>query len=367
MLTSLHISGFRTFREFSVGGLTRVNLLVGRNNVGKTAVMEAAEILLAGGEPWVLLRSPTRRGDGFVEPPSGRLANRVVDVLPLFHGYGGEGPHRFHIEGVNGERCFVRCEIVARPEQGDNQAVLPGIDENAQLSMEDVSPAKALMIAGDRFPAVLLPLSSGHFLPINAPGRFLREDEPRASVNFVDTKDPQYRLGALWDRVVLTPQEERVIQALRVIEPSIERIASLGNTGRSGSAPFMVVRLAGADDRVPIGTMGDGVQRLLTLSVNLVGAAGGKLFVDEIDTGLHHTTLAKMWRLVIETARDLDVQVLATTHSIDCLRALAEAHEAAPSIGSEISVHRIVRGASESVRFGPEELQTAIRQDMEIR
>ncbi len=54
-----------------------------------------------------------------------------------------------------------------------------------------------------------------------------------------------------------------------------------------------------------------------------VTSAGGCLFVDEIDTGLHYSVMAKMWHLLIETARRLDVQVFASTHSLDCLQALA--------------------------------------------
>ena len=69
--------------------------------------------------------------------------------------------------------------------------------------------------------------------------------------------------------------------------------------------------------------MGDGIWRLLALALSLVRARRGVLMIDEIDTGLHYSALEDMWRLVGLTAKRLDIQVFATTHSSDCWKALA--------------------------------------------
>src|SRR5262249_25397520 len=66
----------------------------------------------------------------------------------------------------------------------------------------------------------------------------------------------------LFEEVVLTPSEESVIEALRVIEPSIERIATSGterrlSTSRVGIRGGLLVRCQGIRDRIPIGSMGD--------------------------------------------------------------------------------------------------------------
>ncbi len=55
MFDSLHIRGFRAFEDLQLTGLGRVNLLVGKNNVGKTTVLEAIKIRCAGtGAVWEL-------------------------------------------------------------------------------------------------------------------------------------------------------------------------------------------------------------------------------------------------------------------------------------------------------------------------
>ena len=49
--SSLRIEGFRVFRELNIEGLGDVNLVTGRNNVGKTALLEAVQLLAAHDNP----------------------------------------------------------------------------------------------------------------------------------------------------------------------------------------------------------------------------------------------------------------------------------------------------------------------------
>jgi len=106
---------------------------------------------------------------------------------------------------------------------------------------------------------------------------------------------------------------------------------------------------------------------LLVLAMNLVRSAGGYLLVDEIDTGLHYSVMVKMWKLVVETARRLDIQVFATTHSLDCIQALAGLYESEPDVRDDISLHRIEKGAPASIRYSADEILNAAQRQVEVR
>jgi AAA15 family ATPase/GTPase len=173
-------------------------------------------------------------------------------------------------------------------------------------------------------------------------------------------------MSILWDSVALTPDEPKVIEALQIIEPSIEKIAFLGREAVRSSGGI-VVKLKGSDVRLPIGSLGDGVKRLLSLSLSVIRATGGYLMVDEIDTGLHHSVLEDMWRMVITIAKRLNVQVFATTHSQDCINSLGRLHQVNPKLAAEVSLHRLERGLTHSVRYGPDEISTAALQEIEVR
>lgn len=66
MLTALKITGFRTFESLTIEDLGRVNLFVGENGSGKTAVLEAVELVVRGAFEGVLMSQLGRRGNSFI-------------------------------------------------------------------------------------------------------------------------------------------------------------------------------------------------------------------------------------------------------------------------------------------------------------
>ncbi len=174
----------------------------------------------------------------------------------------------------------------------------------------------------------------------------------------------------LFDRVALTNDEKRVLEALQTIEPNIERIASVNpyvirNSFESRSG--FVVRLSDSNQRVPIGSMGDGIWRILGLALAIVCAKDGVLFVDEIDTGLHFTTMSDMWKLIWETAKKLNVQVFATTHNSDCWRSLASIAKEEDAAEDGITIQRVEKDKNVAVSFNKREIVIAAEREIEVR
>ena len=124
----------------------------------------------------------------------------------------------------------------------------------------------------------------------------------------------------IWDNISLTSKEDKVVEALQILEPKVERIGFY----ISEVQEMIRVKLKGEKNPLPLSSMGDGMSRILSLAMAAVTAENGVLLVDEIDTGLHYQVQTDMWRLIIQTARELNIQVFATTHSWDCICALQE-------------------------------------------
>jgi hypothetical protein len=129
-------------------------------------------------------------------------------------------------------------------------------------------------------------------------------------------------LARLWDNIAQFPEREReAIAALQLLDPSVIDIR-LASTHTAGT--FLVGR-EGLRSRVPLSSLGDGMRRVLALAISAINSEGNVLLVDEIDTGLYHGALTDVWRLLIEIAQRLNVQIFATTHSWDCIVAFQEA------------------------------------------
>jgi hypothetical protein len=219
--------------------------------------------------------------------------------------------------------------------------------------------------AGSRARLPALPLTADGLLGAGPPSKFLRHGlrlVPPVGFVTTDRLFPS-ELLPIWMTVVLTPSEERTVEALRLVEPSIDRVAISG----SGDTVSAQVLLRGANAPVPLGSLGEGVSRILTLALHLVATQGGFLLIDEIENGLHWSVLPKVWRFLVATAQALDVQVIATTHSKDCLEALADLHITHPMLAERVTVHRLEAGRQTPVRFDASRLAENVEMELETR
>ena len=115
--------------------------------------------------------------------------------------------------------------------------------------------------------------------------------------------------------------------------------------------------------------MGDGIWRMLGLALAVVHSQNSILLIDEIDTGLHHTVMDKMWRFLDECSKRFNVQIIATTHSRDCYQSLAAICREGinDKSQSEITIQRIERNRSESVAYSEAMIIAAADNNVEVR
>ena len=142
-----------------------------------------------------------------------------------------------------------------------------------------------------------------------------------------------HEVPSLWDNVSLTPQQGRVLDCLRLIEPRIEGLAFIGQSDRLGDR-IPVVKLEGDAERLPLKAMGDGLTRLFHIALSMVNAENGVLLIDEFENGLYWEVQEQLWPVIFKMAEELNVQVFATTHSNDCLKSFVNAWSERPEMGS---------------------------------
>jgi predicted ATPase len=332
MLTSLNIKGFRCFETLAVDALDRVNLFVGKNNAGKSSLLDAVE-LLATGDPETLAHTASRRGE-----VSARETNKrqEFDLRHAFHGRGLDARARFSIEATATDGSVRHASVRAVPTPESKRRPEVG----------------AVSLQFDRTDG------TSEILPLGPGGTVISWG------GMVESRDkvvhlPAVSLPRLWESIVLTPEEVTVVAAMQAVEPDIERVALVGN--------IFYVKLTSSAERVPMGNLGDGTTRLFVLACGLVGAAQGVLLVDDIDRGLHHTVMESMWRMLITTAQRLNVQVFATAHASDAVHAIGYLYEEHRSLADACRVHRIERDAPTTVAYSADDLAVAAKHHLEVR
>jgi AAA domain, putative AbiEii toxin, Type IV TA system len=371
MFQAVKVDGYRGLSGYDIGDLGRVNLLVGRNNSGKTSVLEALYLLGSDGDPAALWRICNRRGERLVED---RRSSRrsEVDVSHLFTGHELSVGQSFSVLGTNAsasQQVTVAVDDLPDSEGKDTADLLTDLDEDS-VSWRPVA-LKIRSTALKRQQSI--PLSRQGGLDLDAAEFAARrrnsvDREAATNVHFISTESFNgNELIRHWDRIQLTPNEALVLQALRFVDASIEDIRSFGNGSLYGPRGGFIVKRKGEPVPFPLGSLGDGAWRMLTLAIVLTQCAGGMLFIDEIDTGLHYTVMADMWRLIHAASRQFDVQVFASTHSYDCVHSLSTICQAADGIGDEVTIQRIESNRPIAIPFSEAEIRTAAERQIEIR
>lgn len=340
-IPDLSIKGFRGFRDLHIPKLGRVTLITGKNNVGKSSLLEALRLYAGNADPDVLDDILASRE----ENAWGEDAWGFTNPSPLFYRFSSDDeeddePERFSI-ATHGEGAPAR--LTARLEWRIETRDRAG---NAKLAPPDAVPEEYW---SDPIPVLAIETEEGKRVrrldgrPRISPTRPRPKTAPPVRERFPCALIDAYAINGtsdwdgLWSEIALTDSEREVVEALRIISPEIIAVSMVRGESNERIA---IARVDGRKHPVPLRSFGDGVNRLFAMILSLVNARGGLLLIDEFENGLHHSVQTDVWRAIFKLARKLDVQVFATTHSQDAVKAFQKAASESPGEDSLVRLTR---------------------------
>jgi hypothetical protein len=162
-----------------------------------------------------------------------------------------------------------------------------------------------------------------------------------------------------YSNLQLAGRQSMLVKALKLLEPNLDRLLVLYPNKLWGELGTKLL---------PLSLMGDGLNRLANLIMAISENRGGVVLVDEIENGLHYSVLKDVWKVIAKTARELDTQVFATTHSWECIVA---AHQAfSEDSVYDFALHRLEQrkdGGIRVVTLDQETLAASIEMGFEVR
>jgi hypothetical protein len=152
------------------------------------------------------------------------------------------------------------------------------------------------------------------------------------------------------------------LDVLTVVEPRLRQIEPYSGPG--GATLYGDI---GLSEMLPLGLLGDGLSRLTSIILKIANAHQGLVLVDEVDNGLHHSVIEKVWAAIGAAARLFDVQIFATTHSWECIQAAHRAFEASGRY--DLRLYRLDRleDGIRAVAYDQESLATSVEMNLEVR
>ncbi|EKV01877.1 hypothetical protein Lepto7375DRAFT_4071 [Leptolyngbya sp. PCC 7375] len=381
MLSSFQVRNFRLFQHIEVGKLSRVNLIVGKNNAGKSTFLEALELYASNASTNVLLDLIEYRQETWFSEaqshPQGFLGN------PVRHLFFGHKLPEIDEAGIflgevnSNEELHIR--VAAYQFNSDAEGSTKRIRVTDFQIDDEVSNIDFFLVAEEAEKTrTLFRLDSRDIrdIRIRESRRLYSHQEPEFKYKWqiVSTDNmPNQKLAELWDLTSLTDLESEVISALGLIDSRVSRIAFVEDSQRRSANNrtltnnrIPLVKIEGVDEPLPLKSMGDGMTRLFHIVVALVNAQNGLLLIDEFENGLHWKVQPKVWDIVFQLAERLNVQVFATTHSRDCLAGFDTAWNNYPERGAFFRLDT-KDGRIKATEYTSETLTDSIEMDVEVR
>ena len=355
MLSNLHIGNFRAFKPLKIDKLGKINIVSGESNSGKTSLLEAIFLLSGAANPSLLLNANVIRG---VTVISG-LKQVVQSALwkPIFHDLDmseaievtghhfscGEVAVRLTLERPNlFELPLDNGKVTVGDKPQNKEAFILSYLLNGQLkaNFNVTLTGNAMQVQADQtdvqipFPATILSSRNGN------------------------SEEDAQRLGHLRQQ----EKGDLIIEALRVIEPRLQSLEVNTATGNP-----MICGDVGLSELVPLPVIGDGMTQLARIVLAISSAPDGIVLIDEIENGLHHSVLSKVWQVIEKAGNQFNTQIIATTHSYECIAAAEQVFKS--SNEDFFLLHRIERLKTgvRCVTYDKETMGAAMQHNMEVR
>lgn len=344
------VENFKRFDSLELTDIGQFNLIVGDNNVGKTSVLEA--LLFDSDRKKCLLnfhKILSNKGLNIAPIITYGAKGEVVDVR-----YPDENFLRYIFKALDSELLFVfrindpemlgshlTIKMTTEYHPALDNERSPGYDEptftgkspdNRYISFYDYSAYDSPYVHDEEF---------GHEhggqqdyehtviagLYEHLSGQNLTSYE--ISLISTSLNSSQKLSAAYYEQVGLSRNKKKELtESLQFLLPKIEDF----EVRKINGSDHLLIGLSGQDELMPISVFGESVTRATQILLEIAKYKGGRLMIDEIDTGIHYSRMKHFLKTIFQVAEKNEVQLFMTTHSLECQQAFAEVFEEADMV-----------------------------------
>jgi hypothetical protein len=326
MIKSIDIRRFRCFEHLRVEGCRRVNVIVGDNGTGKTALLEAMFLALAGG-PEIAVRFRQQRGlEGTFNGPSRRIEEALWKDL-FFH---GEWNHPLSVE-LEGSGPESRSVVVSR---GQSQLTIPlATSQSGEQEAETrTAPIVFRWRDSNGKEHIRIPKVTPQGLQVEG----VEEDLPDFFYSASNQTIPSVENAGRFSELSRSNRAQQFVKLFTEEYPWIEDLAIEVLAG----APAIYATMRHTHEKLPLPNVSGGINRIISILLTVASRDRSVVLVDELENGLYHKHHVAMWRALLLLCRHYESQLFATTHNEEWLGAL---FEAASGDVEDIALWRIER------------------------
>lgn len=340
MFDKIKIERFRGIKYASIEGFKQINLFFGKNNCGKSSLLES--IFLASGLSNPLLPIHVNFMRGYNK-------SRLHDLKLDFYNLDSTLP--IHIRIDNEEKRDLSISLF---EQNLNNVSLNADDTNIISNRDEEK-------YGLKFEFQVNEKNFESQLRFEADVTRVLPKEYVESLRCTYLS-PKYDFNASIQglkNILQNKDEHFIVEGLQLIEPRVKDFIYTDNE--------MLVDV-GLEKRIPVNMMGDGARKIVSLLTAVYDCKDGALLVDEISNGFHYSVMGNLWKVLIDAAIRNNTQLFITTHDTDSIKGLRDT--AIDKYNDLVAAFKLLKTTGDELKafhYSLESLDYSINQEIEVR
>jgi len=357
MINKIAIQKFRCFENFVMEDLAPITIIGGKNNSGKTALLESLVIPMTTNFPAMFLDLISSRIADTNSMTSRKMWNSLF--------YNMDDSSEFSIKinsSVDEEFIFTATKIFDR-------IIKPA--ENKQKISTAAKKFSTVKVVTEFNQDVM----TGNYILPNK--NFFNASE----VNFesdVKTNFAQLPYGALtMYRNVTTggnlaelvsqigldkDKKKLLIETMKNFDSDISDLNTILDNGSSD-----VYVTLNTNKYFPISYMGDGINKAVEILIDILNLQDGILLIDEAENGFHYSLYNKLLKVFFQAALSVNCQIIMTSHSREFIQSVMEVMQEIDL--NNLSYQRLgmSKGKRQAYKFTGDLLCNAFETNMEVR
>lgn len=320
MLKEISIKNFRCFNDSHFKGFNRVNLIGGKNNAGKTALLEALFLSFFPSSSAIRLLQNFRGED--------EKASKLYPELTwenIF--YNQKKEQEISIHSIYSDDTF--SDVILKCDENIDDFIK--YSENREKEDEDILKIKNILVDTLKSALHLDASKNGSAFTSNvivasSQGQ-IGSRQGISDSNVVDFIHSKYNyspqsLASDFDFAYDNGYYDKIINALQTIDKSIIE-------ARTSSVGSSVIKIRREDEKfMSLSYYGDAMNKVMSIILKLLkGKENSVILIDEIENGIHYTTHKSFWKMLFELANEFKIQIYATSHSFEMIKAFNEVAE----------------------------------------
>lgn len=328
-LKSIHIQNFRQFKSLKLEKLSGITLVGGKNGAGKTSALEGIYLAATevSAEKFDELEARRRQPrNALTDYPITASAKDYPPPWKMLFPIGGKPNEiKFNYENKD-DKSF---ELIIKPVEDfseltpNTQSIIRSYGAS-QVDWKNILICETQCPIGKDHKHETLMLNNNlatQQVKLNRDGLPAPHSIGAGGVCFISIHDWNSinELNELFSNIRNIPDAyNKFIEILQVMDSNISGVEILVYRNQTQ------LHIINAHGNVPISHAGDGALRIATYAATILASENSVVLIDEIENGLHYSVLGELWGALNKACELTGSQLVATTHSAECIRAAAQ-------------------------------------------